>query len=202
MRFWERSDFTSSGSSSQVLALDVLGRRHRGGREVVRLDEGDADLLPPNELRRPYAALAADELVAPGRVAADCRRLNETVVPERLGKFLELDLGEFAPRLERAALDLGDRQLQRLAGGRRRRGGNPTEKAVDPGGAEVDLAAEAVLTAARDGSGGLGGPRCLLQIGIPLRHQKYPLTIGSTLSLLSIMMFTKPIWKPQGHSRA
>ena len=42
----------------QVLSLEVLRRRHRGGRKIIGLDERDAYLLPAGDLRGAETALA------------------------------------------------------------------------------------------------------------------------------------------------
>ena len=150
----------------QVFALKVLRRRHDRRRLVVGLDERDANLRPPRELRRAEATLARDQLIAALRVATHGRRLNEPVVLQRLGEFLQLLLAELAARLVGRALDVGDLQLQRLARDGRRRS---AQKPAHARAAEIDAAAEAVL-ALISHNGDLRGPRCLFQVGISLVH--------------------------------
>src|SRR5574344_1979111 len=97
----------------QILALDVLRRRHDRGGLVVRLDQRHADLLPSRKLRRPKTALARDQL-----------KLAVRVLAKRLRQLPELVLLEIAARLVGTALDVKDIDLERrsrLEPGLRRR---------------------------------------------------------------------------------
>ena len=197
----------------QILAVDVLRRRHDRRGLVVDVLEDDFDLLPSDQLRGPETTLARDELVATGGVLPDGRRLDKTVVLQRFGEFLEFFLLELAARLERAALDIHDVELEWSAGLRRRRrrrgarnlhgrrgdGLSGGEKLVKP-------SAKPMLFLRGKRSGGRADPRSLLQKWILLLHSslppKYPLKIGRILTRLSRMMLMRPIWKPHGHSCA
>ena len=105
----------------EIPALHVLDQRHLEHFAVGERALQHRHLVQAGELCRAPAPLAGDDFVAVGlgRMPAHQDRLEDAVGADRGGEGFELVLVEPAPRLQRARLQLLDRQLARRA---RRRG--------------------------------------------------------------------------------
>jgi hypothetical protein len=99
----------------QVLALDILDKRHRDGRLIGDVPDNGRNFLEPRHLRSAPAALACDDLVALRALnLADgpCNDgLDDTLRPDRRREVLERILANIDARLVLAALQQVDGQL-------------------------------------------------------------------------------------------
>ena len=76
--------------------------------------DDDRHLAKAGDLRRAQPPLAGNQLVT-GEALADQQRLQDAVHPDRVGQLLQGGGIEGTPRLLGVRLDVGDRDLQRVA---------------------------------------------------------------------------------------
>ena len=101
----------------EVVALEVLDQRKRQDRPVVDVACDGRDLLPPQGLAGPEAALTGDQLEAAGTTGgrADHHRLHQTHLLDRGLQLLEGRGVDVLPGLERVGFDVGNQQLAQAA---------------------------------------------------------------------------------------
>ncbi len=85
----------------EIGALDVLDDRELQRLGVGRFDDDDGHFVQAGALRRAPAAFAGDDLVSVDGAADRARddRLDDAALAQRSDKFVELGIGESAPRI-------------------------------------------------------------------------------------------------------
>ena len=121
--FLERAVADGLVDRVQVVALQVLGDRHHGGRRVVHVPHHHGHELQAGLGGRALAALAADELQLAVLPPTARQRLDDAVLANGLDKVLQRLAAELRARLPRRSFDLPRRNLQHALADRRGSGG-------------------------------------------------------------------------------
>src|SRR4051794_12405079 len=99
----------------EIGALQILDQRDLDHLGIAEAPDKDRNLVQPDALRRPPAALAGDQLVLRAFLRAAIlhrahqKRLHDPLAADRLRQPLQLLLGEVTARLERRGTDRLDR---------------------------------------------------------------------------------------------
>ena len=120
--------------------MQVFNQAGSHRHAVIKIANNNGHIMQLGDLRRPPAAFAPDDLVAPcgARARAHEQGLQNAVFGDGSSEFLQRLTVRFHARLKGAGFDHGNRQAARRArgggGGRRRIAHKRRETHAEPGG--------------------------------------------------------------------